>query len=124
MPFKAILKELTTRAHASGAIMLDFEGEAVDQYSAAADHAADHELSAVGAHKGIILNMVRELAGRMTATGEVNSICLSTSTSRLAIVPLKEGYYIIVTLDRHEPVGRVLFECKRAIKRFEEEMGL
>ena len=64
MPFKAILKELVeVTPGASGAILADWEGEAVEQCC----HYDDFELKVIGAHKGIILNQMKEIHGRFPA---------------------------------------------------------
>ncbi len=120
MPFKEILKDLAVRAHANGAVMLDWEGEAVDLYSTA----DDHDLGAIGAHKGIILKLVKDMVERVKDSDALSTIGISTAASKLAIVPLKEGYYLILTVDKKQPLGRVFYECNRAMKRIEKEMGL
>ena len=119
MPFKGILKELTSNAHAQGAILLDWEGEAVDSYSAS----DSLELAAIGAHKGIILNLLRDATARLDSTGgEIESVGISTESSKLAITVIKDGYYILVALDRTRPLGRAFFESKKAVKRLMAEM--
>ena len=120
MPFKEILRDLAVRAHANGAMMLDWEGEAVDFYSTA----NDHDLNAIGAHKGIILNLVKEMVGRVKDSDALSTIGISTDSSKLAIVPLKDGYYLILTVDKAEPLGRVFFECRKAMRRIEKEMNI
>lgn len=119
MSFKDILKELTEKTGADGAIMLDHGGEAVDRYSTS----KELELDAIGAHKGIILNMLKDVAARHVGSGEVKSVGITTKTTRLAIIPLKEDYFLLVAMDRKRPLGRTFFECRRAVTKLEEEMG-
>ncbi|MEE9613493.1 MAG: roadblock/LC7 domain-containing protein [Thermodesulfobacteriota bacterium] len=117
--FRAILTELAERAGATGAIMLDWEGEAVDSFSAT----DDLELAEIGAHKGIILNMLRDVTSRQDDGGEVESVGISTTGARLAITTIKDGYYLLVTLHRGRPLGRAIFESKKAIAKIKKEMG-
>jgi predicted regulator of Ras-like GTPase activity (Roadblock/LC7/MglB family) len=119
MAFKTILKDLTTKVGATGAIMLDRQGEAVDRFSTS----KELELDAIGAHKGVILNMLNDVARRRKNSGEVKSIGISTSNTRLAISPIKEGYYLLVAMDRKRPMGRAIFECKKAARKIAKEMG-
>ncbi len=57
MPFHAILKELVDAVpDAVGAILVDWEGEAVQEYC----HCDSYDIRFVGAHKGIILSRLRE----------------------------------------------------------------
>lgn len=119
MSFKDILKELTEKTGADGAIMLDHGGEAVERYSTS----KELELDAIGAHKGIILNMLKEVAARHVGSGEVKSVGITTKTTKLAIIPLKEDYFLLVAMDRKRPLGKTFFECRWAATKLEEEMG-
>lgn len=118
MPFNAILQELAQKSGATGAIMLDWEGEVVASYSAS----DSLQMDLIGAHHGIILDIIKDASTRSDAP-EVRSVSISTGETRLAISSLKEGYYLVVALEKKRPVGRALFESKRAIKVIEKEMG-
>jgi predicted regulator of Ras-like GTPase activity (Roadblock/LC7/MglB family) len=117
--FKTILKGLTEATGAEGAALLDKDGELVDSYS----RSRDVEIDLIGAHHGIILNAVKEAASRQEASPEVVSVVISTERLRLAIATVKDGYYLVVAVDRARPAGLALFESRRAVKRIEEEMG-
>ncbi|MBI5048667.1 MAG: hypothetical protein HZB54_06945 [Deltaproteobacteria bacterium] len=129
MPFKAILKKLVEKTPgATGAILLDWEGETVADFPVF----PDIDLPAIGAHKGIILNLTRDAMTRLkgenvspnTFIGDsVKTIGISTELATIAISTIKEGYYLVVTLEKAEPLGRVFFESKKAIKDIEREMG-
>ena len=119
MPFKAILEELTIRAKAEGAIMLDWDGEAVDFFS----DSADLELAEIGAHKGIILNMLKEVSTNHTEGDRLKHIGITTTNYNLAISTLKDDYYILVTLKKGSLLGRAFYESRRAARKLEKEMG-
>jgi predicted regulator of Ras-like GTPase activity (Roadblock/LC7/MglB family) len=119
MAFKDILKNLAAKTGATGAVMLDREGEMVEHYATK----KGLELDAIGAHKVIILNMVKDVASRHAGSGPVKSVGITTKTTKLAITPLKEGYYLLLAMDRTRPLGKAVLECKRAVPRLEKEMG-
>lgn len=119
MSFRKILETLTSKSHARGAVMLDFEGEMVDSFSAA----TGLELDIIGAHKGLILNMLKDVAANTHENDEVKSVAIQAGDSKIVMSPLKDGYYLLVVTDRFKPFGRVMFESKRAAKEIEKEMG-
>ena len=119
MSFKKILETLTEKSHARGAVMLDFEGEMVDSFSVA----AGLELDAIGAHKGLILNMLKDVAANTHDKDDVESVAMQAGDSKIVMSPLKDGYYLLVVTDRRKPFGRVMFESRRAAKEIEKEMG-
>jgi predicted regulator of Ras-like GTPase activity (Roadblock/LC7/MglB family) len=58
---------------------------------------------------------------RQVDSGDIKSIGISTSRTRLAIHPLNKGYYLLVAIDRTRPMGRAFFECKRAVRKIEKK---
>lgn len=126
MPFETILKELSLRTGATGAVLVDWEGELVASHS---DRGLDMPL--IGAHKGVILNAVKELSVQHEAQeggegddGHVKSVSITTDKARLAVCALTEGLALVVVLERSgTPLARVLFECGRAVRLIEEEIG-
>ncbi len=62
MPFKELLGQLVARVPgAQGAIVADWEGEAVDQFGVM----DDYDLKIIGAHKGVILQNLRAVVTRL-----------------------------------------------------------
>lgn len=120
MPFKAILKNLVEKTPgATGAILLDWEGEAVAHFA----KSPDIDLPAIGAHKGIILNLARDAILNLKQASGVKTIGISTELAGVALSTVKEGYYLVVTVEKNKPLGIVFFESKKAIKDIEREMG-
>lgn len=120
MPFKAILKNLVEKTPgATGAILLDWEGEAVADFS----KVPDMDMPAIGAHKGIILNLARDAMLNIKQANGVKTIAISTERAGVALSTIKEGYYLVVTVEKNKPFGMVFFESKKAIKDIEKEMG-
>ena len=117
MDFTCILKGLSEKVHAQGAAMIDRDGEVVASWSRA--NGPDMEL--VGAHYEIILDSANEAAS--IRANQVKSVFISTDTAKIAIMPIKEGYCLVVALDRKAPSGMVLAEAAKTIEIIEVEMG-
>ncbi len=132
MPFNAILKELAGRTEALGAIMIDADGESVAAESDVLD------MPLLGAHQGIVLGAIRAAAAEAdggarggngvavaakTSTDTLGCTVISTSSSKTVLFPLKDGYCLVLVLEKATPTGRAIFECKRARRSLESEMG-
>ncbi len=118
MPFKAILKELVeSTPGASGAILADWEGEAVDQHCLY----DDYELKVIGAHKGIILNQMRDLH-RGFAAGELREAVIATGQQRVIIGAVGADYSLVMTLEPEAVVGRAMYRFRNATRLLEKEI--
>ncbi len=96
MPFKRMLRELVESIPgASGAILADWEGEAVEQYSLF----DEFEMKVIGAHKGIILGRLRKLHAGM-ALGDVEDLVITTGTQRHIVAPVGPDYVVVLTMVR------------------------
>ncbi|MBI5491965.1 MAG: roadblock/LC7 domain-containing protein [Deltaproteobacteria bacterium] len=118
MQFNFILEDLTKKAGARGAIMLDSDGEIVASHS----ETPSLDIDLIGAHHGIVLDIIKDASTRSSLTG-VKTVSITTDRSRLAISTLKEGYYLLLAMARSTPMGKALFESRMAVERLEEEMG-
>ncbi len=125
MSFRLILEELTTKSRATGAIMLDSEGEMVDCYSTE----KHHDLDAIGAHKGIILFLMRQVTANHGHSingiqdDKLKSIGIKTTHGKILIRTLKEDYYVVVTMNGAGTLGQASYEAGRAADKLELEMG-
>ena len=119
-----MLKELAGLTGAAGVVLVDREGEQVASHS---DTCLDMPL--IGAHKGVILNAVKELSARHWPVeggdgGHIRCMSIITDTTRLAVCALAEGLALVVVLEwSGTPMARVLFECRRAARLIEKEIG-
>lgn len=118
MPFKKILQEFVERTPgASGAILADWEGEAVEQFC----RYDDFELKIIGAHKGIILNLIKELHAAIAA-GKPHEALITTETLHVIIGPVGQDYSLVMTLDRDAIVGRALYSFKETVLSLYKEI--
>jgi len=117
MPFKNILKELVERTPgAVSAIMVDWEGEAVQEYC----HGDPHEIRCIAAHVGIILNRFKELhsAGQ---GGEIEDVVMTARDAHLVAGCIDPDYSLVLRVNRNCPVSLALRPFRAAI---EELRGL
>lgn len=94
MPFKRILHELVKAVPgARGAILADWEGEAVAQFT----HDDEFEMKIVGAHKGIILSQLRDIHGKVGFT-EPAVVEISTEAGTVLVAGVGADYCVVMTL--------------------------
>ncbi len=119
MPFKIILTELVQKVPgALGAVLADWEGEAIDQVACI----DDYELRVVGAHKGIILSNLREVVRRLEGDC-LREIVITAEKNQTLVLPITEEYFLVLVLERRAILGRALFEGRRCLSRLHAEIA-
>jgi predicted regulator of Ras-like GTPase activity (Roadblock/LC7/MglB family) len=119
VPFKSILQNLVqSTAGATGAILIDWEGEAVELYSPAAN---EFDIKILGAHQNIIFNRIREIRQRVPSQAISNTV-ITTDQQHLILGAIGDDYTLVTTLERNALVGRALVHVQRAIKLLEKEI--
>ena len=119
MPFKTLLNSLVERVPgAQGAILADWEGESVEQVGIM----DDYDLKVIGAHKGVILHNMREVVGRL-GNDELKEIVVTTKQAQTLILPVTKDYYLVLTLDRSDMLGRALLEARRCSQALYREIA-
>jgi predicted regulator of Ras-like GTPase activity (Roadblock/LC7/MglB family) len=94
MPYQRILDDLVRSVPgASGALLLDSEGEVVFQAGA-----RDYRHKLIGAYQGIALAIARRSA-RRHGMGEVASLTCRYAGASVVLRPLKDGYYVVLSLE-------------------------
>lgn len=118
MPFKTILKQLVERVPgAQGAILLDWEGEAVDQYAVL----SDYDIKFIGAHMGIILyNLNRRLREEL-GDEDVRGVTIDLDNKRFAIYPVDKDYLAVLVLSPDAVLGMIRHEIETAVRAIREE---
>jgi predicted regulator of Ras-like GTPase activity (Roadblock/LC7/MglB family) len=93
MPYQRILDDLVRSVPgASGALLLDSEGEVVFQAGA-----RDFRHKLIGAYQGIALAVARRSA-RRHGMGEIEALTCRYSEASVVLRPLKDGYYFVLSL--------------------------
>lgn len=119
MPFKALLGNMVQRVPgAQGAILADWEGEAVDQVGLM----DDYDLKLIGAYKGVILTNLRDVANRLNHD-QLKEIIITTERAQMIVLPVTLDYFLVFTLNRSDVMGRALFEARRCIQALQREIA-
>ena len=119
MPFKAILENLVCSIEgALGAILTDWEGEAVEQYSLTGD---DYDLKILGAHQNIILSRIREVRQTMPSQS-VRDVIITTDRQHLLLGAVGDEYALVLLLERSALVGSARVQALRAVRLLEKEI--
>ena len=119
MPFKKIIRELVdSTPGATGAIFVDWEGEAVDQFTLDNDA---HHIKVVGAHKGVILSLINDV-GKATDDSRVDSVIMRMENYGVIMAPVKDGYFVAMTLKPDTSFSRARFGMEKAVEALRKEM--
>lgn len=119
MPFKEIMRNLVeTIPGARGAIFVDWEGEAVDQYSLDEDI---YQLKVMGAYKGVILNLINE-AQKSVDSKEIKTVTVRMDRYSVILAPVKEGYYIALVMASDTMMSRAVYLIKNSVKDLADNM--
>ncbi|MBN1956740.1 MAG: roadblock/LC7 domain-containing protein [Desulfuromonadales bacterium] len=111
MPFKSLLNRLLEDIPgALGAVIIDWEGEAVDQVA----RINDYEIKVVGAHSGIILNLLREALSRIES-GNLEEVIIRTGENKTLIAPLTEDYLLVLLLGPQAIAARAAYKARRCV---------
>ena len=98
---------------ALGAILVDWEGEAVDQVAGM----DDYELKVLGAYSGAILMNLRATVDRFD-DDELEEMVVSTATMQMIVRLVTRDYFLVFTSRKEgETLGRALFEVRRCALR-------
>ena len=118
MPFINILKTLVDKTpKAIGAILVDWEGEAVQEYC----HCDPYDIRFIAAHKGIILERLKELhkSGRV---GAVEDVVITSTDGHLVIGCIDQDYSLVLNAGRECPRGVALFHFRDAVAELKKEI--
>jgi predicted regulator of Ras-like GTPase activity (Roadblock/LC7/MglB family) len=102
---------------ATGAILADWEGEAVEQcclYDS-------YELKVIGAHKGILLNLLKDAHQKMDA-GEMRHAVITTEKQHYLTGPIGADYFLVMTLEKTAIVGLAIHHFLAAVERMYKEI--
>ncbi len=117
MPYQRLLDELVHRARgAHAALLLDSEGEVVVESGA-----RDERNRLVAAYQGIALGTARRTATRYQG-GAIESMLCRYDWGHVILRPLKDGYYLVLSLGREALVGAALHHSESARERLDREL--
>ena len=118
MALDIILKNLVDRVpQAVGAILVDWEGEAVMEFC----HCDPYDLRFIAAHKGIILAHVKEMRCAVQI-GEVEDVVVTSSKGYLIIGCIDKDYSLVMNIERSCPVALPLYHFRLAVDELKKEI--
>lgn len=118
MSFEVILKNLVDHVpQAVGAILVDWEGEAVVEHC----HCEPYDIRFIAAHKGIILSHLKEMQST-PQIGDVEDVVVTTSNGYLIICCIDEYYSLVMNVERSCPVALALYHSRRATTELKKEV--
>lgn len=118
MSFEVILKDLVERVpHAVGAILVDWEGEAVMEHC----HCDPYDMRFIAAHKGIILTRLKEMHS-IECIGEIEDVVVTASEGHLIIGCINKDYSLVMSVGRSCPVALAMHHFRRAITELKKEI--
>ncbi|HKP86397.1 MAG TPA: roadblock/LC7 domain-containing protein [Blastocatellia bacterium] len=108
MPFKALLKELVASAQgASGAILLEADGEAVQWYA----EREEDRLRLRAAYVVMVLESCRSVAARADL-GNMGCTILQYDGASFVGQEVEGGYFLVLELDPSANVGQALYRLQ------------
>jgi len=113
-----ILRKLVDcTAGATGAILADWEGEAVEQYCLY----DDYDLKVIAAHQGIVLNRLKEAHAAFSGE-DVGDAVLTTDSRHILTGIVGPDYSLVMTLQRGAVVGSALHNFRKTLAVLEKEI--
>ena len=116
MPYQRLLDELVRTVDAQAALLLDSEGEVVVQGGA-----RDFRHRLIGAYQGLGLAAVRRALGRHGG-GTIEYILCRYAQAHVILRPLKDGYYLVLSMGTDGRVGEGLHHSGRAQESLNREL--
>ncbi len=117
MPFKLLLNKLLEDIPgAQGAVILDWEGEAVDQVA----RISEYDMKVIGAHNGIILNQLRDVLG-VIGSGALEEVVIRTGENKTLVAPLSQDYMLVLQLGADAIAARAAFKMRRCVEALRDD---
>ncbi|MEA3363038.1 MAG: roadblock/LC7 domain-containing protein [Thermodesulfobacteriota bacterium] len=117
MPFKSLLNRLLEDIPgALGAIIVDWEGESVDQVA----RVDEYDIKVLGAHSGVILSHLRGALSRVDG-GILEDVVIRTDQNKTLVAPLTEDYLLILQLGLESITARATYKMRCCIEELRSE---
>ena len=119
MPYQSILEKLVKRIPgAIGAILVDWEGEAVQEFC----HCDPYEIRFTAAHQVILLSQLREMQNRSDRKETIEDLVVTSSNAHLVIGSIDDEYSLVLSIDRSSPLQPALHHFRVAVAELRKEI--
>ena len=116
--FAQILEDTVTSVPgALGAIFVDWEGEAVDEFATP----AEPDIRVTGAQWGVAYYLARDLCAKH-ALGMPSEVVLGFQQQQVIIRRVTDEYLMVLAMQPDANLGLALEQVRRAVVRLREEM--
>ncbi len=116
--FTQILEDVVRAVPDSlGAIFVDWEGEAVDEFATP----AEPDIRVMGAQWGVADYLARDLCAKH-ALGMPSEVVLRFQQQQVIISRVTDEYLLVLAMRADANLGRALEQLRRAVVRLREEM--
>ncbi|SRR5712691_669600 len=116
MSYQHVLDDLVRAVDASGALLLDAEGEVVMEGGA-----RDERHRLIGAYQGLALEAIRKTVDRHGG-GDIAYLLYRYTDGVVILRPLKDGYYLVLALPVDGRVGEGLHHSRCAQENLNREL--
>jgi predicted regulator of Ras-like GTPase activity (Roadblock/LC7/MglB family) len=116
MPYQRLLDDLIRSVHGHAALLLDSEGEVAMQAGA-----IDERQRLIGAYQGIGLATARRTLARH-GRGRIAYILCRYDAAAIILRPLKDGYYLVLSLPADGRIGEGLHHSGVAQEKLDREL--
>ncbi len=114
--FTQALREVVLRVPgARGAVFLDCEGEAIDEFA----QMPTTEIRILGAHLGILVALVREHASFL---GEPLELCIEAERAIMLVLAVERRYLVVLEASAESPLGMMRRELSKAVDSLRVQM--
>ncbi len=97
MPFKGTLESAVTRIKgATGLILVDSEGEAIDQFT----YGETDDIRIAGAQQGLVLRMCETAMKRAGNGNSMRAVGIRSERNIFSLVPVADGTFLVLVQDK------------------------
>lgn len=119
MPYQNRLKQLVSAIPgAIGAIMVDWEGEAVQEFC----HCDPYEIRFLAAHQSILLGRISEMQSSRGDGDVIEDFVVTTTGAHLIIGGIERGYSLMLIVERGCPVRLARHHFHAALVELRKEI--
>lgn len=121
MPFRELLKQLVESVEgATGAILLESAGEAVQWHNA--DESHSERLRLRSAYVAVMLQNSRTVAAR-TAVGEAVRLVMQYDAATFVAQVIERDYFVVLELDPWANIAEAIYRLQPAVDRLRHALS-
>jgi predicted regulator of Ras-like GTPase activity (Roadblock/LC7/MglB family) len=113
MSFRGIIKDIVERVDGGiGAVILGYDGIAIDEYLK--EHAEKFDFQLLAVEYATLLKEVKRTVD-VLKTGEMEEVSITTGHTRIVIRAINEEFFIVLALEKEGNFGKGRYLLQRAV---------